>query len=257
MDICRNEIESLYKARVINDSLSHALIIATLANGLGLFLFESVRWFFAIAFGLFLVATVSNFVIRFLIRSHELRLEIANQLQAEAISKREALSQEVKAGLAELKEQPAITQFEQLNEKFQSYLTVLNLQFNDGELTHRRYQTAAERLYFSSVDSLKQYLLLSHAIKGIDIERLTKQIEQEQDQLTLVQLSERRNLFNETTERKSDILKLNESVMTALDKSTSELASITTKTESEQSIEDSLQEVHTLISRTHLYDQKG
>ncbi|GLQ71208.1 hypothetical protein [Vibrio penaeicida] len=256
MDICKKEVDTLYRSKVTNDLASHVLVITTLANGLALILFESMRLFFGVTATLLLIACGVNYLVRFATRSNDIKLEIADQLRAEAVIKREALSLEVKRGLNELGETLATNQLDLLHEKFESYLTVLNLQFDDGELTHRRYLTAAERLFLGAVDSLKQYLLLSHAIKDIDTERLNKQIQSEEDQLTIVQLKERLTLYRETTDRKQLILQSNEAVMTALNKSTTELAKITTKSESNQSIEDSLQEVNMLISRTHLYNQK-
>ena len=147
-------------------------------------------------------------------------------------------------------------QLTQLQSKFKAFESVLDHQFDRDELTHKRYLTTAEQLYFGAVDNLKQMTMLWHSCQAIDSSLLNKQLENESLADDAKQaIEERLHLHQQSVEQINAILVINEQAMTKLDQLTLQLSSIQTRDGlSEIGLDTAMNEIMHLINRTEQYD---
>ncbi len=206
--------------------------------------------------GVALIGCIGFVLVRNVISKHKSMLNIIEQVRLETESQRKQVGESVRLGLKEFKETKALHQLTQLNEKFEAFNTVLNLQFDNDEMAHRRYLTTAEQLYFGAVDNLRGYMMLRHSINAIDLEHIHRQLNQKQLEASSRQaLSDRLNIHARAEQEMSDILAGNEQVMTKIDDVTSSLGSIQTREGlGAVRLETAMQEIQVLISRAKKYD---
>ncbi|AUI88021.1 hypothetical protein BS333_16740 [Vibrio azureus] len=248
--------------RLVKETFNHPITLSTavigLLSGTAATLFTTSDLFMAIV-GVSccsIVGCIGFIVNRNVIGKHKAMLEIIEQVRTETRSKREHISESIKTELSEFDKKNALHQLNQLQEKFESFNRVLNLQFDNDEMTHGRYLTTAEQLYLGAVDNLRCYMVLCHSISAIDIKNINKRLGI--DMLpteTKKALSQRLAIYKNTTKEMDDILIANEQVMTKIDEVTSSLGSIQTREGlGEVRLNTAMQEIQILISRTKKYD---
>ncbi|TQQ05354.1 hypothetical protein [Vibrio cholerae] len=254
--------EKELSARLNKETFNHPVTLSTgvigVLSGTAAALFATSDLFMMIVgVSCCALAGCAGFILnRSVIGKHKAMLEIIEQFRAETRTKREQMSDSIRTGLTEFDKTGALHQLNQLKEKFETFNKVLNLQFDNDEMTHGRYLTTAEQLYFGAVDNLRSYMVLCHSISAIDIKHIKHQLETgtlpAETQNTL---SQRLSIYNNAENEMNEILAINEQVMTKIDEVTRSLGSIQTREGlSEVRLDTAMQEIQVLINRTEKYD---
>lgn len=148
-------------------------------------------------------------------------------------------------------------QLEQLEAKFAAFQNVLNLQFDEDELTHKRYLTTAEQLYFGAVDNLKRVAMLWNSVTAINVSHLQKQLASEElSEQETDAIKKRLAIHQQSEQDRKDIISINEEAMTSLDAVTIALGGIQTKDGlSDVKLDTAMDEIMHLISRVDNYNR--
>ncbi|KJG01976.1 hypothetical protein [Photobacterium angustum] len=256
--LSEKELSARLNKETINHPVTLSLGVVGLLSGVAGVLFSSSELFMVIVGVSFFTLTGCLFFVlnRSVIGKHKAMLKIIEQLRTETRTKREQMSESIKTGLIKFKKSNALHQLNQLKEKFETFNSVLNLQFDNDEMTHGRYLTTAEQLYLGAVDNLRSYMILCHSISAIDIKHIERQLKKKElPEDTKNTLSQRLAIYQSTAEEMDDILAANEQVMTKIDEVTSSLGSIQTREGlGEVRLNTAMQEIQVLINRTEKYD---
>jgi len=156
-----------------------------------------------------------------------------DRLRADMAAEREAAITELRSDFMELGFARGLGQIEQLTEKYDNFIEVLDRQLDPGELTHVRYAGIAEQVFLGGLDNLKEISLALRSISTIDPDRIMGRLANldatTADEASEVRtLNERLELRKSRTARVEDLLRENEQAMTRLSQVSARIASIRT-----------------------------
>ena len=124
-----------------------------------------------------------------------------------------------------------VEQLDLLHKKLNAVREVLKQRLNSGELTFARYIGTAEQVYLNGVDNLREIYVALTAVSSIDAryidERLSDLRHPDADHHQVREsevLEERKQLLEGQLNKVSELIVLNESMMTALDNTAAKLA---------------------------------
>jgi hypothetical protein len=232
--------------------------VCTALSGASLALFSSSSWLWPLVGITCISATaVAGIIIeRTWIGRKDSLMTIIKQAHQESVSKRNAILCRVSVELTKLNHAHGQRQLLHLETKFSTFTNVLNMQFDADELTHKRYLTIAEQLYFGAIDQLHTVVRLQHSLGAIDVKHLEKSLSDAT--LSLAHhdaLKQRLAIASRVIEQEAALLTSNEQIMTKLDEVTSQLSSIQTREGlGTLKLDSAMREIQDLILRTNDYN---
>ena len=158
--------------------------------------------------------------------------------------------------------QQGAEQFQRSKQRYDNLTNILKSKISTNELTYSRYQGTAEQVYMAILDNLLKVVHSLQSIRPIDgqyIEQRMKALAElpqkteadEKEEQTLV---DRRELRDGQIDLINRILTQNEEAMTMLDKTSAAIAQMNTGvSQSEQSLEEAMQDLAELAQRTSRY----
>jgi hypothetical protein len=252
------ELSTRLRKEATNHPITLSTGVVSVLGGAAAALFASSEAFvlLAAAAGIGLVSCIGFVMNKTVFGRHRAMLAIIEKVRNETQHAREKIGESVKVGLKAFKDEKGLQQLIQLQGKFTAFENVLNLQFDKDEMTHKRYLTTAEQLYFGAVDNLRNLVVLWHSINAIDSQHIQKQLEASNlDSEVKNTLEQRLAIYNKGMADKAGILSVNEQIMTKLDEVTSRLGSIQTREGlSDVRLDTAMREIMHLIKRTDQYD---
>ena len=231
---------------VRKEGLTHPLTIYPLAfgllGGLASFLFGSPVLLFFTLGSLFLGSasgvinlffrdrTLANRYLRNLSRAQEkYETQVLRSLKEELEQCRSLSSVKKQAG-------HGIEQFDRAQAKFRNVHELLDSKVSAGELAYSRFITAAQQVYLSVLDNLRQAAAIMRSAGTIDLEYVSKRLEElrvsELDQAEMQEeatLKERLDILQDQVKQADRLLAANEQAMTSLEETTHRLATLDTQ----------------------------
>jgi hypothetical protein len=261
VQLTEREISNLLKKEIVNNGwfLSTSVITVLSAIAAGLFASSELFLFLLAGAGLSAITGVVFLVNKMTIGRHRAVLCIIEKIRLETQKDRQLIEKQVFDGLTQFNDRQGLKQLTQLHAKFDAFSKVLNLQFDKDEITHKRYLTSAEQLYFGALDNLRALVMMCYSVEAINPEHIKNQLKGAcLDDVAQLALSERLSIYESTKTEMLDVLSINEQVMTKLDEVTSKLGSIQTKEGlSDVRLDTAMSEIRHLINRTEKYDIKN
>lgn len=258
----QNITEVDLSSRLMKETTNHPLTlifgVSALLTGSAASMFTTSGLFTTLA-GASAVSTVAcaGYVLnKTVFGRHREILKIIEKIRKGTCDERQKVSESVEKELNGFNEERALHQLQQLHGKFSAFQNVLNLQFDSDELTHKRYLTTAEQLYYGAVDNLRNLVVLRHSINAINSEHIQKQLEDtDLEEVTKQTLTERLGIYKKAHQDINQLLSINEQVMTKIDDVTSNLGAIQTREGlSSVRLDTAMNEILHLIQRTEKYD---
>jgi len=243
-----------------NAPLTLASGVSTVLLGVSSVLFMSSEWLVVLA-GLtgLSIATLTGYLLKKTVFGrHAAMLKIIEKVRSETMQERTQMMELVKNKLAELSHRVGLAQMSQLESKFSAFSQVLDLQFDRDELTHKRYLTVAEQLYFGAIDNLRTVTTLQLGMQAIDVDGIQQSLNKpDLDAARQEALQQRLTIFEQSAQREQSILASNEQVMTKLDEVTSRLSAIQSREGlSSLKLDSAMREIRHLIERVDDYNRQ-
>jgi hypothetical protein len=222
--------------------------------------------FFSMAIGLMGTSVVAVGILAVALhrRSKVSTLRIASQVAPQGFDpNREERLKEIKKRISKVRYlenvgtlgEKAAIQLEQISDRSKGVDQVLLSRFNPGEITFARYQTAADQAFLAVLDQLDwaaTALNTMDSMKSIESMKSMKSTKSVQDPSG--DLNERQDLRDQQRKNIEEILKLNEQAITELDRLSTALNAIQTRSgESSVGLKDSIEELTELANRAKKY----
>ncbi|MBF0255385.1 MAG: hypothetical protein HQL47_02765 [Gammaproteobacteria bacterium] len=167
------------------------------------------------------------------------------------------MESEVRRQLQAARDQDSIRQLGQLRRKFDAFEKMLELKFEQEELTYLRYRQIVEEAFMGCIDNLRQIGESWAGIAGIDPVSIDAQLARNPSPEVRQTLMQRLELLAQTQAHIDQLRSSNEMAMTRLDEITIQLSRIQTKRgHASMELKDSLKELSSLSQGTQMYDIK-
>jgi hypothetical protein len=258
LEVSDKELSKRLLKDASNAPLTLASGVSTVLLGVSSVLFMSSEWLVVLAglTGLSMVTLTAYLLKKTVFGRHAAMLKIIEKVRNETIQEREKMMALVKDKLADLYHSVGLAQLSQLETKFSAFSQVLDMQFDRDELTHKRYLTVAEQLYFGAIDNLRTVTTLQLGMQAIDVESIQQNLRKSDlDPARQDALQQRLNIYQQSAQREQSILASNEQVMTKLDEVTSRLSAIQSREGlSSLKLDSAMREIRHLIERVDDYD---
>ncbi len=161
--------------------------------------------------------------------------------------------------------QQGIKQFKKIKEKYKNVHELLEQKLNKGEITFGRFIGAAEQVYLSTLDNLKQIVSTLQSAGSIDpgyikkrLQELTKKSHQKESDIKEIEtLNKRLALWEEQLKKTSELLSDNEEAMTKMEETTAAIASIQTGSGfAATDLETAMKQLQELAQRAQIYNKQ-
>ncbi|MCG6893421.1 MAG: hypothetical protein LJE65_07415 [Desulfobacteraceae bacterium] len=159
--------------------------------------------------------------------------------------------------------QRGLAQFDRSHEKYRNVEDLLDGKLSPSEITYGRFQSAAKQVYLSVLDNLKTVAAVFQSAGTIDEHYIqsrlralrTKPDPSETDQKERSALDERLTLLRKQCDLVEKLLALNETAMTRLEETTSQLAVLKTDGRfSGTDLETAIEDLQLLARNAHRYN---
>jgi len=255
--LTEREINHRLKKEIVNAPIFLSSMVGTSLGLVAAVLFTTSNLFLPVVIvaGVCASTMLGYITLKTTVGKHKSMLKIIEKVKVETEEERKIIQEQVQSGLIKFEDKAGLQQLDQLKTKFNSFNSVLDLQFDKDEVTHMRYLTSGEQLYFGAVDNLRRLVILFHSIEAINPQIIKKQLQGSLDKVSEEALLKRLSIFDNAKEDMSKVLSVNELVMTKLDEVTRKLGSIQTREGlSNVRLDTALSEILHLINRTDKYD---
>ncbi len=200
------------------------------------------------------LVAIGNWVYRAIIKGDTEATQLVQKYRAHLENKRKDAIKILRKELLELDEQDGLKQVDLFEQKYSSFVDVLNKKLDPSELAYNRYLSIAEQVYLGGLDNLTNAALSLQSISAIDIDHIQRSLQRlshsEEDEVKGRALHERLNIWKLANERASSLKLQNELALTNLDKVSNKIA--TTQIgggKASVALEDSMEELKRLIDR--------
>ena len=155
-------------------------------------------------------------------------------------------------------------QFGRVQEKYENISELLKQKLSTGEITFSRFIGAAEQVYLSTLDNLKQIAVLLKSAGSIDTEYVNKRISKmrnrsgssDAEKKELDALNKRLELRQEQLGKVNDLLSNNEEAMTKMEETTAAIAAMKTDGSlASTDFETAITELQELAQRAQIYNK--
>lgn len=155
-------------------------------------------------------------------------------------------------------------QFRKVQDKYENISELLEQKLSTGELTFSRFIGAAEQVYLSALDNLKQIVTLLKSAGSIDTGYINKRISQmrarsafsDAEQKELDALNKRLELRQEQLGMVNDLLSNNEEAMTKMEETTAAIATMKTDGSfASTDFETAITQLQELAQRAQIYNK--
>lgn len=158
----------------------------------------------------------------------------------------------------------ALEQFKQLQAKYDNVHSVLKNKLDEGELAYGRFVGAAEQVYLTGLENLKQIVVVMQSLSSIEPEYIAKRLRQldENGSVAPADLKEqetlikRKKLMDEQLDKVNELLTNNEEAMTALEETTAAIAAMKTGRYSAADYESAIAQLQEIAGKAYLYNRK-
>jgi len=250
---------------VFKDTITHPASVypasITILGGIGFALFQSPIALAAAGAGL--AVGIGGWLFNHYYRrdyfSRKYMEQLHAQLRQETIRRLESLELDLKNSGCIL----GVRQLPRLGAKFQNFTEILESKLDKTEMTYGRYLGLAEQVYLGALDNLQEVASMTKSLSSMDADYIhvrlkelarDKSSDAREEEATL---HERLDLLKKTQDDIQDLISDNESAMTSLDKTTTELARIKTrKGQANVDLEVAMKELEIMASRAQLYDNR-
>jgi len=156
-------------------------------------------------------------------------------------------------------------QFKRIQEKYNNVRDLLKQKLSDGELTFDRFIGAAEQVYLSALDNLKQVSVTLKSAGSIDFYYITEQLKRlaaikqptETDRKAVRTLEKRLNLRKEQIQLVNHLLSRNEEAMTKLEETTAAIATMQTDSKlAATEFETAIAQLQDMAQNAHIYNKR-
>lgn len=254
-------------ARTFNNPLTLAPVVVGIGAG-----FMSFAWWGIdlIPAGIWALVTVSggvgalSFLRDLVFRRETFQRAYLNEARAARNAYLAQEPQRLRVRLVEAGLNESADQVTKLEDKFQTFKGVLDDKFDSASLTYSRYLSVAQQVYLSGLDRLQDLATRVASVSTIDTDYISRTLDElgysegnevqpgSQEEALL----ERRELFERAQKDRQRLLGENEAAMTALDRTSAELASIQTQGgRAKVDPEVAIAELRKLADRSHLYQK--
>ena len=155
-------------------------------------------------------------------------------------------------------------QFRKVQDKYENVRELLEEKLSTGELTFSRFMGAAEQVYLSALDNLKQIVALLKSAGSIDMDYVNRRISQMNaggsfsgaEQKELAALNKRLELRQKQLAQVNDLLSSNEEAMTKMEETTAAIAAMKTDGGfASTDFETAITELQELAERAQIYNR--
>lgn len=154
----------------------------------------------------------------------------------------------------------AVSQFDDVRGKIQTFRDLLEKKLDSTEMTFTRYYASADEVYFSVLDNLEKASFILESISTIDVGFLEQRLRSlsrirqlgQADEDEKQTLLERKKLREDKLEEVNQLLTDNEQALTAIEKATTSLTSIT-RTRAQVDMDTAREQLEELAARAHKY----
>lgn len=195
----------------------------------------------------------------YFLRRERFAKNYVDTIRAENQSARESLVARLHEDFDELGEPRGRRQLEQLSNKYENFVQILDRKLAAGELTHSRYLGIAEQVYLAGIDNLNVAALALRSVSAISAPRLEAELNAESDDSEVRGVKrERLELRAQQVNAADEKFNENERAMTQLDVVSSKIASISTgDAQARIDMEVAMAGLGELIARTEKYDSEA
>lgn len=217
--------------------------------------------------------SIANIIVNIFLRSDQISSNYINELNKELKKHEEKIKQSLHANLVKCREikgaeqyaTQGAEQFNRIQQKYQNVRELLENKLNSGELTFGRFIGAAEQVYLSTLDNLKQVINILQSAGSIDPLYINSRIKQlkennknsEADKKELEALNKRLKLRDDQFQQVETFLSNNEEAMTRMEETTAAIALM--KTDGNLAVTDfetAISQLHELAQRAQIYNNK-
>ncbi|MBN1905630.1 MAG: hypothetical protein JW927_11080 [Deltaproteobacteria bacterium] len=215
--------------------------------------------------------SMMNIVINIFFKSDQISSNYINELNKKLKRHEEIIKQSLHDNLLKCmdikgSEQYAIQgteQFKRIQQKYQNVNELLKKKLDSGELTFGRFIGAAEQVYLSTLDNLKQVVNILQSAGSIDPEYINNRIKKlsvnhknsTSERKELDALNKRLELRDEQFQKVETYLSNNEEAMTRMEETTAAIAMMRTEGNlAATDFETAIKQLHELAQRAQIYN---
>lgn len=158
-----------------------------------------------------------------------------------------------------------LEQLKRLQGKYRNVQTVLQKKLKQGELTYGRFIGAAEQVYLSGLETLKQITVVLQSMGSIDPQYINRRL----SELTMLEsrtqeghkeeetLRNRLRLMKEQQTKVDTLLAANEEAMTTLEETTAAIAAMNTSGKvTREEYDSAIRQLQEIAGKAHLYNKR-
>jgi hypothetical protein len=201
---------------------------------------------------------------RYFFRREQIGRAYLNRMHQAMNTRRQQLLRELSERLKALDFQLGQIQLQQLQDKFQNFVGILNQALSPEEITHGRYLGVAEQVYLSSLDNLERAAGALASVRTIDLKRIEQRIRDihvdgvvtEAESHEKQTLDQRRGLLEQQQDKVAFLIAQNEKAMTQLDFTAAAIADMKTRSgQASMDMETAIAELQQLIENAPKYNR--
>jgi hypothetical protein len=251
IDFSSTAIKKAVNAEISQNPVSIYSGFGSVASVLYMLLFGFTSPAFALSLGLLLLSG-SSFIFNKYFREEVFEKRYVEKLRAELKANAQEMLDGLKKELNNFNCNEGAKQIDELKEKFESMVSVLNKKLTPGSLVYNRFMGMAEQVYHNGLDNLRQVAAGLDSISPInknDIESRLKKIEP--DSQNNPDLLEELNMLKETLQKRENkmnevdrLLRQNTIAMAGLDQTAMDISSMESSGEQAKiEMEDAMNEL--------------
>lgn len=251
IDFSSTAIKKAVNAEISQNPVSIYSGFGSVASVLYMLLFGFTSPAFALSLGLLLLSG-SSFIFNKYFREEVFEKRYVEKLRAELKANAQEMLDGLKKELNNFNCNEGAKQIDELKEKFESMVSVLNKKLTPGSLVYNRFMGMAEQVYHNGLDNLRQVAAGLDSISPInknDIESRLKKIEPNSQNNP--DLLEELNMLKETLQKRENkmnevdrLLRQNTIAMAGLDQTAMDISSMESSGEQAKiEMEDAMNEL--------------
>lgn len=193
-----------------------------------------------LAFFCVAVAVIGTLINRFA-RFDTLSLDYFATIQEQQRIEKDIKLANLKENLERLGATTASQQIDKFSEKMQAFARVLKSKFKEGEIAYRQYQSIAEQIHLNALDNLVTIDTLMENNSTINVVELNRRLRNGKININESEsLQERIYIHESNQHRVNELIAMNESALTELNRALQEVSGVSATTLNRRSMEASL-----------------
>ncbi len=206
------------------------------------------------------VFALGGWMVNQFLRRDKFATSYVNALRHRLVNEHHAMLSEMSKQLGDVGSDAGSEQLGRLEEKFETFKSILTSKLNETELTYGRYLGIAEQVFLGTLDNLQKIAHVLRGMRTIDPEYLERRISEleghkgEAQQREVTSLRTRRQLLDEQEQKVAHWLAQNEAAMTRLDHASVRLAEMDSiRGHASLEMETAMAELQRMADEAHEY----